>query len=451
MTVPFSELQAVAPSPIIEVFELALDPNLHGGSDIWRFHNGSTTNENGALIWKGQTYMRWPIEFEGVEYSSKGPLPQPKLRLSNVFGTITSLLLAANSATPGNDLIGAKLTRIRTLAKFIDPANFPDGLNPTADPAIEFPREVFFLYQKSAETREVVEFVCSSSFDLQGINAPKRQCISNICQWTYRGPECKYNEPAYYDANDNPVASSSLDVCGKRLSSCKARFSSIRRTGTITKGGTTMTLPSTAGLGAAQPIFGFGIPTGTTISSITNATTLVMSAAAMVSTTQTQSATPSATAATMTVTNGANLLVGVSVSGTYIPAGTTITAVSSNTVTLSTRPYQLVKSATAVVLILRGSVVIGRRITIDTTGLSAGMRVFGSAGINTTIATIGSGSITLANYGSNPANGTALTLYFIPPTTSAATYTFTASNAMTFRTTDGILEFGSFPGVGLSE
>ncbi len=29
---------------------------------------------------------------------------------------------------------------------------------------------------------------------------------------------------AYLDANDQVVGSSSLDICGKRLSSCKARF-----------------------------------------------------------------------------------------------------------------------------------------------------------------------------------------------------------------------------------
>jgi lambda family phage minor tail protein L len=453
MTVPVSDLQSIAPSSIIELFELALDPNLQGSSDVWRFHNGSNTNNNSELIWNGQSYMRYPIEFGGVEYSGKGTLPQPKLRISNIMGTATALLLAANEYTSGNDLIGAKLTRIRTLAKYIDAANFPGGVNATADPTVEFPREIFYLSQKSAETREVVEFICSSSFDLQGVNAPKRQCISNVCQWKYRSSECGYSEAAYYDANDSPVSSISLDVCGKRLNSCKARFNSVFRTGSVVKNSTTMTVNLTAGLSEGQPIFGFGVPSGTTVSSITSDTALVMSAAATVSTTQTQSATPSATVAGMTVTNGSNLRVGISVSGDYIPSGTTITTISGNTTTLSARPYQLVKSATAYVLSYRVGVVVTtiRSITINTTGLSAGMRVFGSARINATIASVGSGSITLSSYGSLPANGTALTLYFMPPSPSAATYAFSASTAMTFRTTDGILPYGSFPSVGLYE
>jgi len=445
MTVPVSDLQAVAPSAIIELFELALDATLHGSSDIWRFHNGTSTNNSGEVVWNGNTYMRYPVECEGFEYTGKGTLPQPKLRISNIMGTVTALLLTANATTPGNDLIGAKLTRIRTLAKYLDAANFPGDVNPTADPTVEFPREVYFLSQKSAENRDVVEFTCSASFDLQGVNAPKRQCISNICQWTYKGTECGYSEAAYYDANDNPVNSSTLDVCGKRLSSCKARFGPISRTGSVTKASTTMTVASTAGLTAGQAIYGFGVASGATISSITNSTTLVMSAAATGSTTQTQSATPSATAASMTVTTGANLLVGMSVSGNYIPDGTTISAISSNTVTLSARPYSFIRSGTYDVLFGPDAVKLS-----DTSGITVGMRVFGSFGINTTVYSVTANTrILLTTSPPTPTDGAPVTLYFMPASPSAATYSFTASTAMTFRTTDGILPYGSFPAVGL--
>jgi lambda family phage minor tail protein L len=447
VTVPISDLQAVAPSTIIELFELALDVTLHGSSDIWRFHNGTNTNNSGEVVWNGNTYMRYPVECEGFEYNGKGTLPQPKLRISNIMGTITALLLTANAATPGNDLIGAKLTRIRTLAKYLDAANFPGNVNPTADPTVEFPREVYFVSQKSVENRDVVEFTCSASFDLQGVNAPKRQCISNICQWTYKGTECGYNETVYYDANDNPVNSSSLDVCGKRLSSCKARFGPINRTGSVTKASTTMTVASTAGLIAGQPIYGFGVATGATISSITNSTTLVMSAAATGSTTQTQSATPSATAASMTVTTGANLLVGMTVSGTYIPSGTTISAISSNTVTLSARPYSFTRTGTYNTNNRNYDTV---NLT-DTSSIVVGMKVWGSTGIDTTVKSITTNTKITLNTTFVPGmnDGAAVTLYFMPASPSAATYSFTASTAMTFRTTDGILPYGSFPAVGL--
>jgi lambda family phage minor tail protein L len=450
MTTPVSDLQSIAPSSIIELFELALDPNLHGASDIWRFHNGSNTDNNGEVIWNGQSYMRYPIEFVGVEYNGKGTLPQPRLRVSNIMSTITTMLIAANSYTPGNDLIGAKLTRIRTLAKYIDAVNFPGAINPTANPTIELPREIFYVSQKSVENRDVVEFICSSSFDLQGVNVPKRQCISNICQWIYRGTECGYSETAYYDAKDNPVVSSSLDVCGKRLSSCKARFSSIRRTGLVTKSSGTMTVNTTAGLAVGQTIFGFGVANGATINSITNNTTLVMSTVATASTTQTQSATPSATAASMTVTTGANLLVGMSAAGAYMPSGTTISSISSNTVTLNQRPYSFSRSGTydAIYATYYGYDGV---FLADTSGIVAGMRVFGSFGLNTTVLSVLSGKIILNIYSSSVQDGAAVTLYFMPATPASATYTFSSSSAMTFRTTDGILPYGSFPSVGLYE
>ena len=70
----------------------------------------------------------------------------------------------------------------------------------------------------------MVEFELAASFDLEGVTLPRRQIVQNVCPWRYRGSECGYTGTAYLDANDQAVASSSLDVCGKRLSSCKARF-----------------------------------------------------------------------------------------------------------------------------------------------------------------------------------------------------------------------------------
>lgn len=200
MSVPFSDLQAIAPSAVIELFELQLVAALHGSADVWRFHSGSNLNANGQIVWAGNSYLRYPVEAEGFEYSGQGTLPQPKIRVSNIMGTITALLLTANATTPGNDLIGAKLTRIRTLARYIDAVNFPGSVNPygTPDSTAEFPREVYFVSQKSAETRDYVEFTLSAAFDLQGVRAPKRQCISNICQWVYKSTECGWSPVASF-------------------------------------------------------------------------------------------------------------------------------------------------------------------------------------------------------------------------------------------------------------
>jgi lambda family phage minor tail protein L len=221
VTVPVSDLQAIAPSAVIELLELELNVLQHGVAETYRFHAGSNLNSNGEVIWNGQNYLRFPVEAEGFEYSGNGQLPRPRIKCSNILGTITALLLNLPDG-----LEGAKLTRIRTLARYIDGANFPGGTNPygSPDPTAEFPREIYYVDRKTVETRDVVEFELAAAFDLAGVRAPKRQCIASICQWIYRSTECSYTASTYFDENDSPVPTAGADVCGKRLSSCQRRF-----------------------------------------------------------------------------------------------------------------------------------------------------------------------------------------------------------------------------------
>jgi len=168
------------------------------------FHNGAASNDAAELVWGGQAYQRLPIEAEGFEYKGgkTGALPRPTMRVSNLFGTITAILNEVNETTTGNDLTGAKLTRIRTLAKYIDYTNFgTEGYLETADDeelqtedggtiqmeelhdpsspdtTQQLPEEIYFVDRKSLETREMVEFELASAFDLAGVRIPKRQCL----------------------------------------------------------------------------------------------------------------------------------------------------------------------------------------------------------------------------------------------------------------------------------
>ena len=172
-----SNLQNINPSAIIELFTLQLDNSLHGATTIYRFHNGSSLKDNGEIVWAGNSYQRFPIKAEGFQYG-KGQLPRPTLTVSNALGTITAILLNVNETTTGNDLTGATVTRIRTLARFLDAVNFPNNVNPygTPDATAEFPQEIYKIDRKAAENREVVQFELASVFDLVGVRAPKRQC-----------------------------------------------------------------------------------------------------------------------------------------------------------------------------------------------------------------------------------------------------------------------------------
>lgn len=235
-----SALQSIAPGAVIELFQLELNAAQHGFDQTYYFHAG--LNEVLTdIIWNGQAYQALPIQAEGFEYNGNGQLPRPKLRAANLLGTITTIL-----ALLPDGLEGAKVTRIRTLRRFLDEENFApsdvflleDGFyllyedstrifleptNATADPYAEWPREIYFVDRKSAETRDVVEFELASAFDLAGVRAPKRQCVTR-CQWVYRSAECSYTGTNYFDVNDDSVINASQDVCGKKVSSCEARF-----------------------------------------------------------------------------------------------------------------------------------------------------------------------------------------------------------------------------------
>ena len=172
-----SDLQSANPSAIIELFTLQLDNSLHGSNTIYRFHAGSNVKDLGEIVWAGNSYTRLPITAEGFAFT-KGQLPRPKLIVSNALGTISAILVTVNNTTTGNDLTGATVTRIRTLAKFIDAVNFTGNTNPfgTPDPNAEFPREVYKIDRKANENRQIVEFELAAPTDLAGIRIPGRQC-----------------------------------------------------------------------------------------------------------------------------------------------------------------------------------------------------------------------------------------------------------------------------------
>ena len=245
----YGDLTISNPSAIIELFQLRLDSALHGSNDIYYFHAGTNEFAESNIVFDSKTYSRVPIKADGFEYTNTGTLPRPTLTVSNLSSTITALLLLVNATTAGNDLGGAEVRRIRTLAKYLDSENFgepknavtqgndslitqgDDSLefnvfveNSTADPNARFPDERWFIDRKSSETRDSVTFELASKFDLAGQKIPRRQVIANICQWKYRSSECSYTGTDYYDVNGNEVSTEAQDVCGKRVASCKLRF-----------------------------------------------------------------------------------------------------------------------------------------------------------------------------------------------------------------------------------
>jgi lambda family phage minor tail protein L len=461
MSVPVSALQEIAPGAIIELFELELNATQHGVNETYRFHAGVNADDNQSIIWASNEYLRFPIEAEGFEYSGQGQLPRPKLRVSNIFGTITALIL-----TLPNGLEGAKVTRIRTLARYIDGTNFPGGTNPygTPDPTAEFPREIYYVDRKVIETRDTIEFELAAVFDLIGVRAPKRQCVSNVCQWKYRGPECGYAGNAYFDFNDVPVAGVGQDACGKRLSSCELRFGQQRFSGVVTTGSSVLTLYQPVSFSAGDPVTGFGLPAGTTVASVSGAL-VTLSQNATASTGVVTTGTIQGNYTQIVVSSAAGITPGMAVVGNYLPANCQVVAVSGTTVTLSST-VDLTQFFTAV----------GSATSLDTvnfsvyfpqaTSLSPGWFIASSqmplnryaqiTNVRSVTQKFASGRnmsvfrFTVAdmnqNAGINYAS-TTWTFYVFAGIPSAAYTFFATDQTYTFRANANI-PFGSFPGIG---
>lgn len=219
MTTPQSiheQLQSLEPSAIIELFELQLTEEVNGVDLTFYYHAG--TNELSAdVVFNRLTYVAAPIEVDGFEVSSKGTLPRPSMRIANANSAISALIVLYNP-------LQAKVTRIRTCKKFLDPTNFANGINATADPFAKFEDEIWYIDRVANENPQVVEFELTSKLDLTNLALPRRQVLEH-CQWKYRGSECGYTGNRYFDIN-NASTDRNGDVCGKRYSSCAKRFPS---------------------------------------------------------------------------------------------------------------------------------------------------------------------------------------------------------------------------------
>lgn len=495
------ELQQLDPSAVIELFELRLVAALHGSSDVYRFHAGVNGKvAAGNIVWAGETYTAFPVEATGFEWNGSGQLPKPKLAVANVLGTFTAILLAVNAITPGNDLLGAKVIRRRTLAKYLDAVNFTGG-NASADPTAEFPEEVYYISRKMAETRDAVEFELAAAFDLQGVRAPKRRCISNVCQWNYRdATTCGYDRASYFTAEDKTIHTGNgapsaglgsngdfyydltnnlyygpkssgawgtgvtksnvldVDVCGKTLDSCDLRYGPAQLTGTVTQGSTTIGSLSTTELSritVGDPIRGHGLPSNATVAA-KGSGSLTLSVAATSSTTMTKTGTVRVDVSgvedgtTMSVTSASGLVAGMSVSGDYIPAGTKISSISGNILTLSIS-YNAELLISPETRTCEYNPLNDFLYTNNTSGISVGDIVVGTKIPKGTKVTDKYTNLYVVINKALPYSffASLSVTFYARATPGSATYTFTGSTAYTVRPRDlASLPFGSYPGVG---
>jgi lambda family phage minor tail protein L len=209
------DIQKLDANALVELF--VVDATALGGA-LERFHAG-TNQLKASVVWQGNTYSPMPIAAEGFEMTGKGKSPRPTLHCQNVDGLIGAL------ADTYDDLINAKVTRKRTLVKYLDAVNFPGGTNPTADPNQYFADDVYFINRKATQHKTLVDFELASASDVHGKKLPGRQIIQHLCaNWQYRGEGCGYAGGPVATVNDVPTTDAGLDDCSKSLTGCKFRF-----------------------------------------------------------------------------------------------------------------------------------------------------------------------------------------------------------------------------------
>lgn len=207
------DIQQPNPGVLIDLYIIDLTPISPGV--YYYFYAGLDANY-GSLQYDGNVYTPWPVSVEGFEKSGAGVSARPKFIIGNPTGFVSTLMDLYQ------DLIGSKVTRVRTMSKYLDG-------EPTADAAANT-REMYFVNQKVADNGTVVEFELTSATDFEGKKLPGRIMVANTCIWLYGplgGAECGWpgTDPSkYFKADGTPTANPSEDVCGKRLTDCQLRF-----------------------------------------------------------------------------------------------------------------------------------------------------------------------------------------------------------------------------------
>ena len=214
-------------SAIVELFELELTstttlyfyPGYDENITEVKFHPIGEPNKNNTT--DANTYTALPMLLEGIESTAQGASNRPTISIANVLSVFRAALQAQSFTY--NDLIGKKLTRRTTLAKFLVGGSSDD--NPE-----EIPYRRYYIDRISTEDKTMVQFELASPFDVDNIKLPNRVVIGKYCSWEYQGLSknrgaCSWPEDseighpnlagdgsvtlqAFFDINDRPLADS---------------------------------------------------------------------------------------------------------------------------------------------------------------------------------------------------------------------------------------------------
>lgn len=223
-------------SELVELFELTLS----SGTTLY-FHSdfdadNTTINEEGYIYFRERTspytvqsYIPFPIQMDGVEFSSDGAQNRPNLTVANVTSTFSDEL---GSSFKNEDLIGQSITKRTTLKKYLYEPGGVAGAYDSTTPPIEFPIQKYLIDRVASENSISVNFELAAPFDLSGVKLPNRSILGKYCSWEYQGNDLnsrggciwsknsltaigksstdKEDHKAYFTAKDEPIVAAEI-------------------------------------------------------------------------------------------------------------------------------------------------------------------------------------------------------------------------------------------------
>lgn len=196
-----SESSRLETSALITLFEIDLSLALENqgllDDTIEKFFYFHASNKliSTSITSRGKEYILCPIEATDFEVTSQGVLPTPKMRITVSEQGIPLLALLKTKIKILGDLVGCKVTRRRTFARFLPNNNFNDQNRPQTqeiDELSELPPDIWFINRKSNENKNIIEYELNSKLDLENLQIPRRTMIAKRCNNNYRGEGCVY-------------------------------------------------------------------------------------------------------------------------------------------------------------------------------------------------------------------------------------------------------------------
>lgn len=214
-------------SAIVELYELELNdtttlffyPGYDENNSLVKFHPVGEPNKNNTN--DANTYQALPMLLEGIESTAQGANNRPTITIANVLSVFRAALQAQSFTY--NDVIGKRLTRRLTLAKYLV------GGSSEGNPQ-EMPIRRYYMDRIASEDRTRVQFELASPFDVDNIKLPNRVVVGKYCSWEYQGLEngrggCSWRAnnqishqnlagnaevvvEAFFDISDRPLADS---------------------------------------------------------------------------------------------------------------------------------------------------------------------------------------------------------------------------------------------------